>query len=405
MGQRKTATKVIDAEVLNEDEVKMPRPNVRRKATTSASSGSRAVKIVNKNGDVDISLLSGEERKKYVMRLKDVTPQDQSSIIHIGADTQRSIGSTGKAFLEKTRTSQTGQLSTLIESMVNELIDKVGIDDLNVDDNRLLTMLQKIPIIGTLIKTPIQKVKQRYETLQDSFNSITNGVYGIIKRCIADNNYLSEMKSATIEYLKDLDEEIVALTIKIEDSQAERDAMNPEMVDDNEIADMDNFITNLESKLVDLKAARVVAKENVKLMGSIINGNVKSATNSQSIINITLPALEQRMALAVAIDNQRRGIEAQAVIRKKNGELIEATTKQATENLIAIEELVGHSAIDVEALQRSQEQFQRSIEKINQIRAQMKENRAKELEICEQLDKQISELYSGQSTNSSLLTM
>ena len=168
---------------------------------------------------------------------------------------------------------------------------------------------------------------------------------------------------------------------------------------------MDNFINNLESKLVDLKAARVVAKENVKLMASIINGNVKSATNSQSIINITLPALEQRMALAVAIDNQRRGIEAQAVIRKKNGELIEATTKQATENLIAIEELVGHSAIDVEALQRSQEQFQRSVEKINQIRAQMKENRAKELEICEQLDKKISELYSGQSTNSSLLTM
>ena len=397
MGHRKTATKVIDAEVLNEDEVKMPRPNVRRKATPSASSGSRAVKIVSKNGDVDISLLSSEERKKYAMRLKDVTPQDQSSIIHIGADTQRSIGSTGKAFLEKTRTSQTGQLSNLIESMVNELIDKVGIDDLNVDDNRLLTILQKIPLIGPLIKTPIQKVKQRYETLQDSFNSITNGVYGIIKRCIADNNYLSEMKSATIEYLKDLDEEIVALTIKIEDA--------PEMVDDNEISDMDNFINNLESKLVDLKAARVVAKENVKLMASIINGNVKSATNSQSIINITLPALEQRMALAVAIDNQRRGIEAQAVIRKKNGELIEATTKQATENLIAIEELVGHSAIDVEALQRSQEQFQRSVEKINQIRAQMKENRAKELEICEQLDKKISELYSGQSTNSSLLTM
>ena len=368
-----TATQVVDAEIVEQ----------------------ASMQLITKDGNVNTSLMSKAQKDKYSAMLKDVTPTDPTSVINIGAVIQAQMGKNGNSFLEKTRTSNSGELGELITAMVNEVTDKMDVDDFNATDSKLLEVLQKIPLIGSLIKTPIQKVTQRYATLKDSFATIEKGVDGIIKQCYADNNYLNEMQSAALAYLDNLDDTIIALTVKIEEAKAKRAAMDAEIVDPIEINEMDTFIQNLESKMVDLKAARAIGKNNVVLMRMIIQGNVKSAQNAQNVINITLPTLNQRMSLAIALDRQKKGLEVQELIRSKSGELIVSTMKTAGQNLVKAEELMSRSAIDLAAIQKSQQELTETITKIKQIRDNIKATQAEELEICQQLDKGLEEIYAA----------
>ena len=87
---------------------------------------------LDKDGNVDLSLVTPQEVQQYSEINKDLKPGDANSILNYGVEAQASMERYSNQFLTSVRTYNSGEVGTLITDLLAEL-NYIDVDELETN--------------------------------------------------------------------------------------------------------------------------------------------------------------------------------------------------------------------------------------------------------------------------------
>lgn len=196
---------------------------------------------VTSDGSVDIASLSEEDKRKYSKISSAINPKDINSIVNYGSELQHTMNRHSNSFLTAVRTNKAGaEISGLVDNLLGEL-SCIDVDELT-PPTCIKRVLRKIPILRHLV-TSVDKIMQKYDTVEKNIDTIAKKIAATRLVSLRDNNALQKMFQDNIEYIKQIEDLIIAAKIKQQEihNQLAEMEQNPAAYETYEISDMQEF--------------------------------------------------------------------------------------------------------------------------------------------------------------------
>ena len=234
-------SEVVGAKQVQESEVALPKSNM-----------GMLSRITDKEGNVNLSLLSIEEIKECLELGKRLNVQDICSVMSYGSDIQKSMNDSSKSLLSSANKSKLGdETSEILNNLLAE-VGKIDIDDLK-KPNAVVSVLMKIPIIKNLFMT-VEKYKAKADSIEENVEKIENKIEQSKLVAKRDNSVLEEQFRGIIQYIGVLEKLIVAAKLKSEELGRGIHAMeaDPQSYSPIQISDANSFKHEVDKKVTNM---------------------------------------------------------------------------------------------------------------------------------------------------------
>ena len=383
-----TESPILDANVIELGD----RPNVDVK---------REIKVIDDNGNINISAISEEDKKRYSQLTRNLVVTDINSISNYGSDIQNVMGKYSNDFLTAVRTPQSGEIGTLITDLLSEL-DYIDVDELK-EPSALTKVIRKIPILNKLVKS-VDKILNKYDSIAENVDTISKKIAVTRLSSLRDNNALQTMFENNIIYGKQIEDLIVAGKIKLDEVNSTLNEMmeNQDQYEPHQIQDVQEFAHNLERRLSDMMALRYVIKQSLPQIRTVQYNNIAIADKAQSIISTTIPVWKNQLSIAVALHNQKANIEAHRKITETTNTILKKNAEMLRQNSTDVARENERSVINIETLRDTTRQLIDTIKEVKQIH---EEGAAKRKAAEEEILKIESELDTNMISSSNMLKL
>lgn len=383
-----TESPILDANVIELGD----RPNVDVK---------REIRVIDDNGNVNISAISEEDKKRYSQLTRNLVVTDINSISNYGSDIQNVMGKYSNDFLTAVRTPQSGEIGTLITDLLSEL-NYIDVDELK-EPSALTKVIRQIPILNRLVKS-VDKILHKYDSIAENVDTISKKIAVTRLSSLRDNNALQTMFENNIVYGKQIEDLIVAGKIKLEEVNSTLNEMmeNQDQYEPHQIQDVQEFAHNLERRLSDMMALRYVIKQSLPQIRTVQYNNIAIADKAQSIISTTIPVWKNQLSIAVALHNQKANIEAHRKITETTNTILKKNAEMLRQNSTDVARENERSVIDIETLRDTTRQLIDTIKEVKQIH---EEGAAKRKAAEEEILKIESELDTNMISSSNMLKL
>ena len=383
-----TESPILDANVIELGD----RPNVDVK---------REIRVIDDNGNINISAISEEDKKRYSQLTRNLVVTDINSISNYGSDIQNVMGKYSNDFLTAVRTPQSGEIGTLITDLLSEL-SYIDVDELK-EPSALTKVIRKIPILNKLVKS-VDKILHKYDSIAENVDEISKKIAVTRLSSLRDNNALQTMFENNIIYGKQIEDLIVAGKIKLEEVNSTLNEMmeNQDQYEPHQIQDVQEFAHNLERRLSDMMALRYVIKQSLPQIRTVQYNNIAIADKAQSIISTTIPVWKNQLSIAVALHNQKANIEAHRKITETTNTILKKNAEMLRQNSTDVARENERSVIDIETLRDTTRQLIDTIKEVKQIH---EEGAAKRKAAEEEILKIESELDTNMISSSNMLKL
>ena len=383
-----TESPILDANVIELGD----RPNVDVK---------REIRVIDDNGNINISAISEEDKKRYSQLTRNLVVTDINSISNYGSDIQNVMGKYSNDLLTAVRTPQSGEIGTLITDLLSEL-SYIDVDELK-EPSALTKVIRKIPILNKLVKS-VDKILHKYDSIAENVDEISKKIAVTRLSSLRDNNALQTMFENNIIYGKQIEDLIVAGKIKLEEVNSTLNEMmeNQDQYEPHQIQDVQEFAHNLERRLSDMMALRYVIKQSLPQIRTVQYNNIAIADKAQSIISTTIPVWKNQLSIAVALHNQKANIEAHRKITETTNTILKKNAEMLRQNSTDVARENERSVIDIETLRDTTRQLIDTIKEVKQIH---EEGAAKRKAAEEEILKIESELDTNMISSSNMLKL
>lgn len=362
----KTVSPTVEAEII-ENSVPFEAP-----ATVAVEVAKPKGNFINEQGEVNLAVLSESQIEKCRQVTKNLNPKVVGSVSNFGVELQSRLAESGKSFLTTAKTSRSGEVGKIMADLVTTL-DKIDVNDVR-QPNAVVRMLQKVPVVREFMPS-IKKVLIKYETIQDSINTIKAHVEAARIGAMADNNALQHMFDENIEYVKNVETLIVAGTLAIDDAKAELNKLIAEGADPITIQDYQEFVNSLEKKVHDLKAVRQIGKQNLMQIRIIQRNNILTAENANSMITMTVPLFENQMSMAVALAHQSDNQKVMKAVSEKTDALLKANAEMLYKTSVEATEAANRSIVSYDTLMETAEKLKNTISEVKKVQQDAQQRR------------------------------
>ena len=383
-----TESPILDANVIELGD----RPNVDVK---------REIRVIDDNGNINISAISEEDKKRYSQLTRNLVVTDINSISNYGSDIQNVMGKYSNDFLTAVRTPQSGEIGTLITDLLSEL-DYIDVDELK-EPSALTKVIRKIPILNKLVKS-VDKILNKYDSIAENVDTISKKIAVTRLSSLRDNNALQTMFENNIIYGKQIEDLIVAGKIKLDEVNSTLNEMmeSQDQYEPHQIQDVQEFAHNLERRLSDMMALRYVIKQSLPQIRTVQYNNIAIADKAQSIISTTIPVWKNQLSIAVALHNQKANIEAHRKITETTNTILKKNAEMLRQNSTDVARENERSVINIETLRDTTRQLIDTIKEVKQIH---EEGAAKRKAAEEEILKIESELDTNMISSSNMLKL
>lgn len=362
----KTVSPTVEAEII-ENSVPFEAP-----ATVAVEVAKPKGNFINEQGEVNLAVLSESQIEKCRQVTKNLNPKVVGSVSNFGVELQSRLAESGKSFLTTAKTSRSGEVGKIMADLVTTL-DKIDVNDVR-QPNAVVRMLQKVPVVREFMPS-IKKVLIKYETIQDSINTIKAHVEAARIGAMADNNALQHMFDENIEYVKNVETLIVAGTLAIDDAKAELNKLIAEGADAITLQDYQEFVNSLEKKVHDLKAVRQIGKQNLMQIRIIQRNNILTAENANSMITMTVPLFENQMSMAVALAHQSDNQKVMKAVSEKTDALLKANAEMLYKTSVEATEAANRSIVSYDTLMETAEKLKNTISEVKKVQQDAQQRR------------------------------
>lgn len=338
---------------------------------------------LDKEGNTDLANLSQNEIDKLTSLNRSLVVSDVNSVLNYGAELQGTMEKYSNEFLRNVRTIDAGEVGSNINELLSEL-NYIDVDELN--QSGVKSFLMKIPGLKKLV-VDVKKIFQKYDKVIVNVDRISNKIKAGRINSLKDNTALQSMFDNNVEYIKQMEELIVAGQYKFEELKQQLAAMeaNPENYRDYEIADMREYIHRLDKRLADMKIIRYVMMQSLAQIRVVQNNNTAIADKAQSIISTTIPVWKNQLTIAVALYRQKANVEMQRQVSETTNTILEKNAELLRQNSINVASESEKTVISLETLKKTTQSLISTLDEVKRIHEEGMRNR-------EVLDKELHTL-------------
>ncbi|MNK09391.1 TelA-like protein [compost metagenome] len=318
---------------------------------------------IDKEGNVDLTVLSAEDEQKYREMSKSLEPSDVNSILNYGVEAQNSMEKYSNDFLSSVRTYNSGEVGGLINELLTELN---YIDVSELEQSGFKSFISKIPFLKNLV-VDVKKLFQKYDVVVNNIDKITNKVKAGRLNSIKDNSSLQTMFDSNVGYIHQMEELIISGQFKYNELSTKLAEMEGRPADyqDYEIADLRDFISRLDKRLADMKIVRFIMLQSLAQIRVVQNNNTSIAEKAQSIVSTTIPVWKNQLTIAVALQRQKANVEMQKKISDTTNTILQKNAEMLKQNSIDVAKENEKTVVSLDTLKRTTQSL---IETLNEVK-------------------------------------
>lgn len=328
---------------------------------------------LDKEGNVDLSVITPDDAKKYGEISKSLVTTDVNSILNYGTEVQNSMEKYSNEFLTSVRTYNSGEVGGLINDLLTEL-NYIDVDELN--QGAFQSFISKIPFLKKLV-FDAKKLFQKYDTVISNVDKITNKIKAGRINSLKDNSSLQTMFDSNVSYIKQMEDLIISGQLKYNELSQKLAEMevNAANYNDYEIADLRDFITRLDKRLADMKIVRFIMLQSLAQIRLVQNNNTSIAEKAQSIVSTTIPVWKNQLTIAVALQRQKANVEMQRKVSETTNTILQKNADLLKQNSIEVAKENEKTVVSIETLKRTTQSLIETLHEVKKIHEQGTESR------------------------------
>lgn len=324
---------------------------------------------------VDLSNLEPEAQKKARSIAETIDVTDSQAIIQYGVGAQSKISGFADTILTEIRNKDSGYVGEVLGGLITTIKD-VDVGSLSEEKGFFGKMF------GGLTKR-IEKFMQRYETLSTQIDKVVGELDQARMNLLKDIAMLDNLFEKNMEYLQDLDVYIAAGKLKVKEF---RETVLPQMqkkaqetndpVDAQRLQDFNQLVNRFEKKLHDMQLSRMVAIQTSPQIRLIQNNNQTLVEKIQSSVLNTIPLWKNQIIIAISLFRQKKALEVQREVTDTTNDLLRKNSEMLKDSTIGVAKENERGIVEIETLQKVNNDLIQTIEETLQIQKEGREKRA-----------------------------
>ena len=342
--------------------------------------------VVEKSLNYDA--LTDEEKKAIDEFIAKIDPKNTTQILQYGASAQSNISKFSDSVLEDVKTRSTGEVGDLLAGLVAEIKDF----DTDIPQGEVKGLAK----IFHSAKKQLEKLINKYSKVETNIDRIEKQLENHKLQMLKDIAVFDTMYDKNLEYFKQLSLYIIAGEKKLKEL---REVTLPEMqakaketgdqTDVQAVNDMENMINRFEKKIYDLKTTRIISIQMAPQIRLIQNNDSELVEKIQSSLINTIPLWKNQIVIALGITHAKSALGAQKAVTDLTNEMLQKNSETLKQGTIEIAEESERAIIDVETLQKTNQDIIETLDKVIEIH---QNGRAKRQEAEKQLEQIEGEL-------------
>lgn len=323
---------------------------------------------------VDITALPPAEQQRVESIAQTIDLQNSQEVIQYGVGAQTKISSFADTILNEIRNKDSGYVGEVLTGLIGTIKD-VDVGSLSSEKSGLSKLF------GGL-KRRVEKFMARYEKLSTQIDKVIGELDQARMNLLRDIAMLDGLYEKNLEYLKDLDVYIAAGKYKLDqfratvlpELQARADASNDPM-DAQRLQDANQMANRFEKKLHDMQLSRMVAIQTSPQIRLVQNNNQTLVEKIQSSILNTIPLWKNQVIIAISLFRQRKALEVQREVTNTTNDLLRRNAEMLKDGSIGVAKESERGIVDIETLQKVNQDLISTIEETLQIQREGREKR------------------------------
>jgi uncharacterized protein YaaN involved in tellurite resistance len=374
-------TEVNENGVEKQPEIKQETPtNQIKNAAITVNPGMK----LDKTGKPNVANLTPADLQKYKQIGAALNPTDPNSILNYGQALQNKLAGFSDTFLNNVRAFDAGEIG----GTITDLLANVNMIEIDPSSQPMLKrMLMAIPGMKNVVMST-KKMFQKYDTVSKNIDGITAKLDHGRLTLVKDNQQLEKLFTDNVQYIKDLEDLIIAGHItktELDKELAEMEA-NAEQYEDYVISDKKDYINRLSKRLTDMQLTRLIVIQSLPQIRLVQTNNSTMMDKIQASVSTTIPLWRNTLSVAVALNRQAKMAEVVKAVGEATNTMLIKNAENLKTNSIEIAKQNEKGVVEIETLRKVQTDLISTLNDIRKIKEEGEIKRAtvgKELEQLE----------------------
>ena len=342
--------------------------------------------VVEKSLNYDA--LTDEEKAAIDSFLAKIDVKNTTQVLQFGASAQNNISKFSDSVLEDVKTRSTGEVGDLLGNLV------VEIKEFDSD----IPTSEKKGIFGLFnsAKKQVEKLIAKYNKVENNIAKIESQLENHKLQMMKDIAIFDTMYDKNLQYFKELSLYIIAGEKKLEElknitlPEMQRQAEeSKDQTDAQAVNDMVATINRFEKRIYDLKTTRIISIQMAPQIRLIQNNDSELVEKIQSSLINTIPLWKNQIVIALGLTNAKNALGAQKQVSEMTNEMLKKNSELLKQGTIEIAEESEKAIVDVETLQKTNQDIIETLDKVLEIH---ENGRIKRKEAEQELEKIEGEL-------------
>ena len=321
-----------------------------------------------------------QEQAKQLASQIDVN--DAQEVIIYGANAQSKLSEFSQSMLSHVQANDIGPIGDSLNELMYRL-QEANPDELRAGEgNFFQRMFGKV-------KQSIYEITAKYQKIGAQIDKVAVKLEHEKDGLIKDNQMLEQMYQKNKDYFDALNIYIAAGELKIDELQNQiipqavaKAQDSGDQMDVQIVNDYTQFLDRLEKRTHDLRLTRQVTIQQAPQIRLIQNTNQVLAEKIQSSIHTAIPLWKNQVVIALTLLRQKDAVTAQRQVSETTNDLLKKNAELLKVSAIETAKENERGIIDIETLQKTQDDLIETIQETLRIQKEGKEKRqAAEIEL------------------------
>lgn len=317
-----------------------------------------------------------EERQKQARELAaQIDTSDSQAVLSYGVAAQQKLGEFSHTMLNHVQAQDIGPMGDSLTELMYRLNEASPSELEARDSNIFRKMFGKVKQSVYEVTAKYQKIGAQIDKIAVKLDKEKNGL-------LQDNLMLEQLYNKNKDYFDALNIYIAAGEVKIEELETVTipEAMkvaetSGDQMDAQIVNDLNQFVDRLEKRTYDLKLARQITIQQAPQIRLIQNTNQALAEKIQASINTAIPLWKNQVAIALTLLRQKDAVTAQRQVSQTTNDLLSKNSEMLKISAIETAEENERGIVDIETLQKTQNDLVETIQETLRIQKEGKEKR------------------------------
>lgn len=317
-----------------------------------------------------IDSLSKERQKQARDLAAQIDTDDVDSILEYGAGAQQKLGEFSHSMLNHVQSQEIGDIGSTLNDLMYKL-KEADPNELSAPDRNVFKR-----IFGKINRS-IYEITAKYQKIGAQVDKIAVKLDKEKETLLKDNHVLEQLYQKNVDYFDALNIYIAAGEVKTDElitdlvpaslKQAEK---SKDQMDTQRVNDLNQFLDRLEKRTHDLKLARQMTIQQAPQIRLIQNTNQALSEKIQTSINTAIPLWKNQIVIALTLLRQKQAVTAQRQVSETTNDLLQKNSEMLKQSSIETAQENERGIIDIETLQKTQENLVETLQETLAIQQQ-----------------------------------